>query len=353
VINHAEKAQTIVSNIACIPSNYSRLIARVLALQVRELPALLALTQLTIEQFMQEDMLLTSQQQIQILYNALRLSNDEAFGLQLGHQLTPATHGAMGFLANSSPNLLMALKAFQTYMPTRMNFARLELITNQEWLECNYYIDLEVSADIRRCLAEASAMTLFEFAEHIVGCPLDEAITSFTHAEPSYSKRYADYLPGQVEFSAPLISVKIPMHLCQVPNVSANHENYLLAMYQCEMMLAQLNSNKGTCKYQIQKMMLSHPPGVLSEEEAAATLFISKRTLARRLQHEGTGFRRIRDEILSQQASSYLRDSLMSVEAIAALLNYHDSANFRRAFKRWFQLSPDQYRQKLNQALNN
>jgi AraC-like DNA-binding protein len=38
----------------------------------------------------------------------------------------------------------------------------------------------------------------------------------------------------------------------------------------------------------------------------------------------------------------------MSVEAIAALLNYHDSANFRRAFKRWFQVSPDQYRQRLN-----
>jgi len=95
-------------------------------------------------------------------------------------------------------------------------------------------------------------------------------------------------------------------------------------------------------------MMLSHPPGVLSEEEAAAALFISKRTLARRLQQEGAGFRQIRDEILSQQASAHLRGSRMSVEAIAALLNYHDSANFRRAFKRWFRLTPDQFRQQLN-----
>ncbi|MFT6331526.1 MAG: AraC-like DNA-binding protein [Bermanella sp.] len=51
--------------------------------------------------------------------------------------------------------------------------------------------------------------------------------------------------------------------------------------------------------------------------------------------------------MLSQQAVAYLSDSHISVEAIAALLNYHDSANFRRAFKRWFQLSPDQYRQHL------
>jgi len=347
VTNRADEAHAIVSNIACIPSNYSRLIARVLELQVKDLPLLLELTQLSIEQFMQEETLLTSLQQIQILHNALRLSNDEAFGLRLGSCLTPPTHGAMGFLANSSPNLLMALKAFQSYTPIRMSFTRLELITNQEWLECYYYIDLDVSADIRRCLSEASAMIFFECAEFIVGRPLEEAVISFSHAEPSYSQRYSDYLPGRFEFSAPQVVVKIPINLCEVPNASANHENYLLALNQCEMILAQLHSNKGTCKYQIQKMMLSHPPGVLSEDEAAATLFVSKRTLARRLKLEGTGFRQIRDEILSQQAIGYLSDSLMSVEAIAALLNYHDSANFRRAFKRWFQLSPDQYRQRL------
>jgi len=348
VTDHIEETPQSVANIACIPSNYSRLIARVLELQVRELPALLALTQVTIEQFMQEDFLLTSQQQIQILHNSLRMSDDEAFGLRLGNRLTPPTHGAMGFLANSSPNLFMAIKGIQTYLPTRMNFARLELVTNQEWLECYYYIDLDVSDDIRRCLSEISAIIFFQCAEFIVGRPLDEAITCFSHAEPGYSHRYSDYLPGQFEFSTAHIMIKVPMYLCQVPNVSANHENYLLALQQCEIMLKQLHSNKGSCKYQIQKMMLSHPPGVLSEEEAAAALFISKRTLARRLQQEGTGFRQIRDEILSQQASAHLRDSRMSIEAIAALLNYHDSANFRRAFKRWFRLSPDQFRQQLN-----
>jgi AraC-like DNA-binding protein len=80
--------------------------------------------------------------------------------------------------------------------------------------------------------------------------------------------------------------------------------------------------------------------------EAAAALFICKRTLARRLKAEGTSFRQLRDGILSQQAIGYLRDSSVSVEAIAELLNYHDSANFRREFKRWFGVTPDQYRRR-------
>jgi AraC-like DNA-binding protein len=110
--------------------------------------------------------------------------------------------------------------------------------------------------------------------------------------------------------------------------------------------LQQLLSNKHSHEYQVQKMMLSNSFGILSEEDAAA-MFISKRTLARRLQTEGTVFRKIRETILSQQVAAYLNDSNISVEAMAALLNYHDSANFRRAFMRWFKLSPDQYRQYL------
>lgn len=346
--NNTNVERAIASNIACIPSNYSRLIARELGLQARDLPSLLTLTQLTIEQFLQEDTLLTTQQQIQIFQNCLRLSNDETFGLRLGKRLTPSTHGAMGFLANSSPNLLMALEAFKTYLPTRMNFAQIDLIHKQAYLECYVYFDIDVSADIRRMLSETIAVIFFECAEFIVGQPLDEIISSFSHDEPPHSQCYSDYLSGQFEFNAAQLMVKIPMHLCHVPNASANHENYVLALEQCETMLAQLLSNKDSSKYKIQKMMLSHPPGALTEDEAAAALFVSKRTLARRLQKEDTGFRQIRDEILSQQASSYLRDSRMSVDAIAALLNYHDGANFRRAFKRWFQLTPDQYRQQLN-----
>ncbi|MGJ8671229.1 MAG: AraC family transcriptional regulator ligand-binding domain-containing protein [Oceanococcus sp.] len=350
VTNSVDVLPTAALDVACIPSNYSRLIARELDLQVRDLPALLQRTQLTIEQFMQEDTLLTAPQQIQILKNALHLSNDNAFGLRLGQRLTPSTHGAMGFLASSSPNLLMAAQAFQMYLPTRINFARLELVNGDDYLDCYCHFDLDISTEIRRILAESFATIFFECAEFIVGRPVEEVVLQFDFAEPDNSLNYREFLPGQIEFSAPQMLLKIPKHLCAVPNASANHENYLLALQQCETMLTQLHANKHSSQYQVQRMMLSHPPGVLSEAEAAAALFISKRTLARRLRAEGTGFRQLRDDILAQQASAYLRDSQLSVDAIAVLLNYHDSANFRRAFKRWFDLSPQAYREQSRTA---
>jgi len=343
----ATEVQLIDSATANIPSNYSRIIGRELGLQVRDIPELLGFTQLSSVQFMQEDTLLTANQIIQILHNSLLLSKHLDFGLRLGRRLTPSTHGAMGFLANSSPNLLIALTAFQAFIPTRISFARLSLHKREDSVTCYIYFDIDLHPAILRTLSETCAVILYECAEFIVGRPVAEASFSFMHDEPSYSNSYSGYLPGPYSFSAPDFMLNIPLAVCEIPNASANHENFVLAMRQCEMMLAQLKSHKHSSTYQIEKMMLSHPLGELSEADAAAALFISKRTLARRLQDEGVSFRQIRDKILSQQAISYLGQGKMSTEAISVLLNYHDSANFRRAFKRWFNMSPNDYRQQL------
>ena len=102
-----------IANSASIPSSYSRLIARILNLNERNLNLLLRFTNISKKQFLKEELMITAQQQIQILQNALLLSKTKSFGLELGKNLTPPTHGTMGFLANSSPDFLTAIKAIK------------------------------------------------------------------------------------------------------------------------------------------------------------------------------------------------------------------------------------------------
>lgn len=328
-----------------ISSNYSRLIARELDLTVSQLPTLLRGTGLTIKQFLNEDSLLSPAHQVQILRNALTMSGQPEFGLRLGKRLTPATHGAIGFAASSSPDLLSALQTIHLYLPTRASLVKLHLQQAKENLECRLEFQVPLDADIERCLADTMIMILLEFGEFIVGRPLHEAEIRFTHSQPENHAIYSEYLSGRIRFGCDQIILKLPMVLCREPNASANNENYRLALQQCESMLAELQTHKPNYQTRVKKMMLSRPPGTLSEEEAAAVLFMSKRTLARKLKQENCSFRQIRDEILSRQAADCLCGSQLSVEAIASLLNYHDNASFRRAFKRWFGRSPAQYRQ--------
>jgi len=328
-----------------IPSNYSRLIARELDLTLSQLPTLLYGTGLPIQQFLSEDSLLTPAQQIQILRNALALSGQPEFGLWVGKRLTPATHGAMGFAASSSPDLLSALQAIHTFLPTRVSVIQLHLQQIEDHLECRLAFLMQLDDDLQRCVAETIIMTLLAFGEFIVGRPLHEAEIGFAHPPPQYHAIYSECMSGRVRFGCDQLMLRLPMMLCREPNASANNENYRLALQQCESMLAELQTQKPSYQTRLKKMMLSRPPGTLSEEEAAAALFMSKRTLARKLKQEDSSFRQIRDEILSRQAADYLSGSQLSVETIASLLNYHDNASFRRAFKRWFGRSPTQYRQ--------
>ena len=323
-------------------------------MQLRDLPSFLHMTNLSTEEFLQDDLLLTSQQQIQIIQNALASTDDELLGLKIGQHFTPQAHGALGLVVNSSPHIMTMLEAIKVFVPTRIYFARVELVTSKDWVECHLHLDIDTSREVIRALSEMFAMAFTQSASFILGRPLNEVKLGLHHDTPSYSHHYLDYLPGTFHFSRQdsAVSAQIPINLCYEPNAAANSENYELAYKQCEVILNQLNGQKGTLKYQIQQMILAHPSRVLTEETAAAEMFISKRTLARRLKKEGISFRQIKEDTLSQQATSYLTETNLSIEAIAALLNYHDSANFRRAFKRWFNMTPSEYRENNNLGLH-
>ncbi|WP_417531309.1 AraC family transcriptional regulator ligand-binding domain-containing protein [Marinobacter lipolyticus] len=331
--------------LASIPTSYTRLIAQELGMQARNLPELLCGTHLTVEQLLDEATRLTAQQQIQIIENALRLSEDDRLGLRIGRRLTPAVHGPMGYLVSSSPDLLAAIEAFQAFLPTRVSFVRMDLSQSNGHLIIRFNLNAKMSPEGSRFMAEICALAMVSCAEFIIGRPARELETCFVHPDPGPDAGYADHIPGRFSFSRDELLLRVPMELCRIPNVLANHESYALAREQCEAILANLSGEPDSCQRQIETMMLSLPIGALTEEDAAAALFISKRTLSRRLKQEGVGFRQIRDEILARQARSYLRDGRLSVEAIATLLNYHDSASFRRAFKRWSGMTPDRYRQ--------
>jgi AraC-like DNA-binding protein len=73
---------------------------------------------------------------------------------------------------------------------------------------------------------------------------------------------------------------------------------------------------------------------------------VSERTLNRRLRGEGSSFREIKSALLQNWARQYLAETGHTVEAIAALLGYQDTANFRRAFRLWEGCSPGEFRRR-------
>jgi AraC-like DNA-binding protein len=67
----------------------------------------------------------------------------------------------------------------------------------------------------------------------------------------------------------------------------------------------------------------------------------------RHLRARGTRWRALLDGARREQAAWHLLHGREPVERIAARLGYQDSSNFSRTFRRWFGVTPSEYRARL------
>ena len=114
-----------------VPSSYARIVARELGLQERDLPKLLVGTGLAKSILLPGDRSrVSAEQQMRLLENALRISARPEFGLGLGRRLQPASHGSMGYLVLSSPDVSSALEAFANFLDSKDNAS---IFSTTEW----------------------------------------------------------------------------------------------------------------------------------------------------------------------------------------------------------------------------
>ena len=322
-----------------IPAAYTLLLAQELGLEPGSLAPLLAGTGITETDLRRGETLLTAAQQVAALENALTLADDTAFGVRLGRRLTIASHGPLGFLISTSRDLRTALEGAAAYAPTRISFLQVRLTEREEGLVLTGTFDVEAPPQVHRCMAEALCVVVSDLAGFILGRPAREIEIELPHADPGAG---CARLPGLVRFGCAELRVHVPASIAGAANASANHALHELARTQCDAMLAAL-PHDDSMRSQLERVLLASPTGLAAEEEAAAALFMSARTLARRLGAEGTSFREVRDGLLARRAAGHLRDGV-PVASVASLLGYHDASGFRRAFKRWYGETPDAWR---------
>ena len=79
-------------------------------------------------------------------------------------------------------------------------------------------------------------------------------------------------------------------------------------------------------------------------ERVAAAMRMSRRTLTRKLEHEGTSFVAVADAVRREMALAYVLDRRLPLTEIAFLLGFSHVESFHRAFKRWTGETPVSYR---------
>ncbi len=287
---------------------------------------------------------MTIPQYQQLLANAQQLSGDPVIALRAGLDLPFTVHGAQGVAAAASTTLQLAIETLVNFGRLRSPFARVGLRPSGEMLILEFDIDVSMGEQTRAAIEFMMAVVASAIS-NLAWIPLTYCSIGFAYQAPPDPAAYSRLLPGDVHFGADVNSITLLRRELRQVLPGANPEEYKIALERCRASYSKLFETVSV-EDAIVQIFVGRSGHICTLAEVADELHVSRRTLQRRLQAQGSSFQQLSDQWLSQQALRYLGEDRLTVDLTALLLGYSDPANFRRAFRRWFACAPGQYRQR-------
>jgi len=281
-----------------------------------------------------------------ILERGIELCPDAGLGLALGAQHSPSGMGMLGYGINCCATAADALEMALKYQ--RISSTLLQASLRQEG-DCSYWVvtppvDLGV---LLPCVVEEEFSSLCQVFNVLTGEMIDLRAIHFQYPAPVNVAEYQRTFNCPLYFSSAENKISINPQQLQLPILQANPLSVAAAERMCIEFL-EANPTVSDLVMQVRQLILEKQNHFLSEAAVAERLNITSRTLRNRLQKLGTRYQVILDSLREQIAKTDLINSTFTISAIAERLDYSDARSFRRAFKKWTGLTPDEFRKRYS-----
>lgn len=286
---------------------------------------------------------LTPAQFLHLVMNAFYLTKDPTLGYALGMRTPVTSHGFLGYGVMSCQTLREAIELAAKYVRLRTVLMTFRLYEENGQAVVEAFSNHPVGP-LRQFVFESLLLSLARAGSFISGNPLDAGEIHFDFPEPTYFAAMKDRLPP-VRFGQSGNKLVFPAAMLDMPLVMADPVAARLAVEQCEREMALMEEGAENLALRLRSLFAAGSGVYPNLETAAEKLFMSSRTLKRRLQQQGTTFQTVLDEARKRDAMRLLENSALSVEQVALRLGYSDPANFTRAFRKWSGFTPRQYRE--------
>lgn len=281
--------------------------------------------------------------------NALKLSGDPALGYEYGLRMRPSAHGFLGYATLSCASVQEALEITMRYFQARQRDFSMRLGSDGEYgaIEVRENHPIPV---LRAFFYENILIGLARGAMAVIGTGVKDFSGGeiwFDWPEPPYHAAYRESLPP-IRFSRPANLLRFPVHLLRLRPTLADPFASRQAIALCERELEQAGGAGDPIGLRVCAVLALAPQGGYpAQDEVAAHLHMSRRSLARKLQASGSSYQQLLEQSRRRDAHELMERSGLDLQQIAARLGYANPANFTRAFRKWTGESPSQYRLRL------
>ena len=271
---------------------------------------------------------------MRIFEAAARLTGDEEFGVRLGKNTGPADFGAWAAHAYCAPTLGEALKRVCSTLWAHESGTLMYLEEHPQHVVWCYKTNLAKQETVRHS-TDHLFETVIAFFQGFLGPYWRPDWVEVDYRKPAIRQRLEETLGTKIHFNRPNFGVAV-----RKTDLAAQLSGplpFARPVTSLDLSARPHNAPTAVIPDFVKIIDLRMMDGAVDLDGFAKTLDLGPRTLQRQLAKLGCTYK----ELLETE---------MSVKAIATDLGYVEPENFTRAFRKWHDVSPTEFRLKAGDA---
>ena len=245
------------------------------------------------------------------------------------------------FASLCSPNFNVALERIQRFKPLIAPM-RLELDVTAECTTVRICPE-SAGESLPRSMVMIELVFFTQLVRTATRKHIDPVVVK-SPIQPSNPERYSEYFGTQVE-QGEVVELVFKAQDAKAPFLTENAGMWQFFEPELQKRLSKLSAEASTAERVKSALLELIPSGLVSVDNVACELAMSKRTLQRKLTAEGESYQNILSGTRKELAQFYLVKSQTSLAEISYLLGFQETTSFYRAFASWTGQTPEAYRE--------
>jgi AraC-like DNA-binding protein len=282
-----------------------------------------------------------------LMNEAERVSKDSLFGLHHGSQFQASDMGLVGYLVLNAPTIWMALDSFCKYQNIYGEGLQLETSNRLGKVEVSFTVHHELESVAGDCAFISHMAGFISTIKWLLGkhsYPLSATLRINKPNSLQELQEYESCFGQHIEFGQKTYRLVFDESDFKQNILTSNQELYSMVESRAQSVLQDIGEQNTFSQTVARELHKSLDQGKPSLEGIARLLCKSPRTVQRQLKEEGTSFQQVLDQVREKLAKYYLKTRNLNIDEIAFLLGFSESSAFRKAFKKWTQMSPEIFR---------
>lgn len=259
--------------------------------------------------------------------------------------------GPVAVIARNAQTVLGGLEAIGRYLYVHSPALKLTIARRRGVPELRFTYTITESLPLPTPQGfELSLANLVRMLAFLGGPDARPSAIAFAHEQLSSNAVYRDALGCPVSFGQPWCGFDLSVSLGERRIDSADPETRRIATKYLEAQYLPSDAPLSNRVAELARRML--PTGQCGADAIADQLGLHPRTLQRHLAAEGETCHNVIEQVRREQAAKYLAEPQFLLSQIAGLLGYTEQSTLNRSCRRWFGMTPRQYRAAPGESIN-